>query len=110
MLSPVTSLKGIKSLLKGELDERDMKVFYNIRLVGFHSADSGGGLQLAISFVTRQQVRRWETFSSLMFGNLVCLSPRGRFQQAGICLVTWHIWLGMVCIPVCNVVLWRQIH
>jgi hypothetical protein len=58
-----------------------MKVFYNVHLVGFHSSDFGGGLHLAISFQPGQKVRRWELFSNLMFGNLVCLSPRGRFQQ-----------------------------
>jgi hypothetical protein len=68
--------------VKGELDERDMKVFFNIQLVGFRSWEGGeGGLQLAISFQTTKPVRKWETFSSLMFGNLVCLSPRGRFHQ-----------------------------
>ncbi len=68
--------------MKGELDERDMKVFFNIQLVGFRSWEGGeGGLQLAISFQTTKPVRKWETFSSLMFGNLVCLSPRGRFHQ-----------------------------
>jgi hypothetical protein len=68
--------------VKGELDERDMKVFFNIQLVGFRSWEGGeGGLQLAISFQTTKPVRKWEAFSSLMFGNLVCLSPRGRFHQ-----------------------------
>lgn len=78
--------RGIKSLLKGELDERDMKVFYNIRLVGCHSGEGGGegGLQLDLRFETTQRVRRWEAFSSLMYGNLVCLSPRGRFEQADV--------------------------
>jgi hypothetical protein len=60
-----------------------MKVFYSVSLVGFHSSDMGGGLHLAISFQPSQKVRRWEQFSSLMFGNLVCLSPRGRFNQVG---------------------------
>lgn len=77
--------KGIKRLLKGKLDERDMKVFYRISLVGCHTADGGeGGLLLALTFHTLQTVRRWETFSSLMYGNLVCLSPRGRFDQADL--------------------------
>jgi len=79
--------------VKGELDERDMKVFFNIQLVGFRSWEGGeGGLQLAISFQTTKPVRKWEAFSSLMFGNLVCLSPRGRFHQVrhfrGIVFIT----------------------
>jgi hypothetical protein len=62
-----------------------MKVFYNIRLVNVQFAEgSESGLQLAVSFETTRRVERWESSSSLMFGNLVCLSLRGRFDQAGI--------------------------
>jgi hypothetical protein len=79
------SLQGIKNLLKSELDERDMKVYYNVRLVGFSTASmsSDGGLQLALSFETNQRKVRWEANTSLMYGNLLCLSPGGRFNQAG---------------------------
>ena len=39
--------------MKGQLDERNMKVFYNVQLIGFDcwsmSLESGG-LQLALSF------------------------------------------------------------
>jgi hypothetical protein len=80
--------QGIKSLLKGQLDERDMNVYYNVRLVGFHSSDSGEGLQLAVNFQTNQRVERWEHSSSLMFGNLVCLSSRGSFQQVNASLLS----------------------
>jgi hypothetical protein len=70
-------------LLKGELDERDMKVYYSVRLVGFSSSSmsSEGGLQLAVDFETNQRVGRWEANTSLMYGNLLCLSPGGRFNQ-----------------------------
>jgi hypothetical protein len=62
-----------------------MKVFYNLRLVGFQFAEgSEGGLHLAVSFETTRRVERWESSPSLMFGNLVCLSLRGRFDQARI--------------------------
>jgi hypothetical protein len=71
-------LQGIKSFIKGELDDRDMKVFHSVGLAGFHCHD---GLQLAISFQTIKKVERWEAFPNLMFGNLVCLSPRGHFEQ-----------------------------
>jgi hypothetical protein len=79
--TPVT--QGIKNLVKGELDERDMKVFYNVQLVGFdsYSESLGSGLSLALSFQTSRPVKRWETCSSLMYGNILCLSPGGRFRQ-----------------------------
>ena len=68
------------------MDERNMKVFYNVQLVGWDSSSmslESGGLQLALSFETSRPVKRWEADSALMYGNILCLSPNGRFQQAG---------------------------
>ena len=69
----------------GQLDERDMRVFYNVQLTGFQNADGRGegGLQLAVSFQLPRRVAKWESFPGLMHGNLLCLSPLGRFSQAG---------------------------
>ena len=75
-------MQGIKSLLKGELDERDMKVYHKVQLVGFdRSCSESGGLQLAVSFETSRRITRWEANPGLMYGNLLCLSPGGRFHQ-----------------------------
>ena len=76
-------MQGITSLLKGELDERDMKVYRKVQLVGFDQALADtSGLQLAVRFETLRRVKKWEANPGLMYGNLVCLSPGGRFQQA----------------------------
>ena len=64
------------------MDERDMRSYHNVRLVGFDQDGMDRGLQLVLRFQTReQQMTPWEASPGLIFGNLVCLSPGGRFQQ-----------------------------
>jgi hypothetical protein len=76
----------------------DMNVFYDVRLVGFdsRSMSNGGGVDLALSFKNRPPSDGGSTSSNedgggeddsgeeLTFGNLVCLSPGGRFRKVGI--------------------------
>ena len=50
-------------------------------------AMDGGGLQLIISFETSQRIKRWQASSSLMYGNLVCLSTKGCFAQGSCSFV-----------------------
>ena len=47
--------QGIKSLLSGELDERDMRVYYNVRVAGFRVARSS--FNIGVRFETIQPVR-----------------------------------------------------
>ena len=59
-----------------------MKVYHKVQLVGFdRSCSESGGLQLAVSFETSRRITRWEANPGLMYGNLLCLSPGGRFHQ-----------------------------
>ncbi len=77
----------------------DINVFYDVRLVGFdtRSMSNGGGVDLALSFKNRPPSDGGSTRSNedgggeeddtteeLTFGNLVCLSPGGRFSKVGI--------------------------
>jgi hypothetical protein len=74
-------------------------VFYDVRLVGFdsRSMSNGGGVDLALSFKNRPPCSDGGSTGSnedgkeddsggeeLTFGNLVCLSPGGRFRKVGI--------------------------
>ena len=47
--------KGISEMLDGTLDERDMKVYYNVHVVGFRSTSRS--LNIAVSFQTISSVR-----------------------------------------------------
>ena len=70
---------GIKSLLSGELDERDMRVYHKVAVTGFCA--SRASLNIAVSFQTIQPVKNWEKSPHFMFGNLICLSPSGNFKD-----------------------------
>jgi hypothetical protein len=73
-------------------------VFYDVRLVGFdsRSMSNGGGVDLALSFKNRppcsdggstrsnEDGEEDDNAEELTFGNLVCLSPGGRFRKVGI--------------------------
>lgn len=59
-----------------------MRVYHRLELVGFSKCCSdSGGLQLAVRFETKKKVAKWEADSGLMYGNLLCLSPGGCFNQ-----------------------------
>ena len=71
--------KGIKNLKSAKLDPRDMNVYYNIHLVGFHL--QGCRFSLAINFTPGKRVERWEASSQMMYGNLVCISINRKFDE-----------------------------
>ena len=71
---------GIRNYLAGKLDCRDMNVYHNIQLVGIQEAPTKSGIGLAVKFDTYRRVN-WDISSCLMFGNLLCLSPTGSFQD-----------------------------
>ena len=74
--------KGIADLLTGKLDPRDMNVYQDVNLAGVHITKNDSGLALGLKVAPVRKVHNWETSSSLMFGNLVCLSPSGTFRDA----------------------------
>jgi hypothetical protein len=82
--------------LQGNPGSGEMNVFYDVRLVGFdsRSMSNGGGVDLALSFKNRPPSDGGSTRSNedgeeddnaeeLTFGNLMCLSPGGRFRKVG---------------------------
>ena len=71
--------KGIHGFLKGELDERDMHVYYNVNVVGVNFTSNN--MELGLHFTTRKKVKDWRTTTHLKFGNLLCLSPSGTFSD-----------------------------
>ena len=56
-----------------------MNVYHNIALVGIALKESALYMALKISSV--KEIRDWETCPNLMFGNLLCISISGNFQQ-----------------------------
>ena len=74
--------KGIADLLTGKLDPRDMNVYQDVNLAGLQITQNDSGLALGLKVTPVRKVHNWETSSSLMFGNLVCLSPSGTFRDA----------------------------
>ncbi|XP_013775656.1 uncharacterized protein LOC106460493 [Limulus polyphemus] len=73
--------KGIKNFLSGNLDVRDMKVYYDVYLVGVQVTSHGQGLAVALKLKPLQPVEDWNICSNLMFGNLLCISPSGSFKD-----------------------------
>ena len=74
--------KGVTDLISGQLDSRDMNVYRGIRLAGVqltHSG-SGGGLSIGLAVTSHQKIN-WDQSSNLMFGNLLCISVSGTFQD-----------------------------
>ncbi len=73
---------GIKQFINGKLDHRDMNVYHSLHLVGVmvNPSDSSG-LIVALKVVPHRKVHNWATSSSLMFGNLLCLSAAGTFKD-----------------------------
>ena len=70
---------GIKDLMASTLDLRDMNVYYDIHLAGFVLQNSR--FSLAIHFTPTQEVTKWEASPQLMYGNLVCFSLNGKFDD-----------------------------
>ena len=70
---------GIKDLKSFTLDLRDMNCYYNLHLAGF--ALQNGRFSLAIHFTPTKKVKRWETSTQLMHGNLVCISINQKFND-----------------------------
>lgn len=56
-----------------------MNVYRNVALVGIAMKDNALYMGLRISSV--REIKDWDTCSNLMFGNLVCISISGNFQQ-----------------------------
>ncbi|XP_076365925.1 NFX1-type zinc finger-containing protein 1-like [Tachypleus tridentatus] len=71
--------KGITNFLSGTLDVRDMKVYYDVYLVGLQVTSQG--LAVALKLKPLQPVKNWNICSNLMFGNLLCISPSGSFKD-----------------------------
>jgi hypothetical protein len=68
---------GIEQLRKGSLDDRDMRVYDRVKVVGVHFLRGSPGLAFALSFRPRKQVADWAHSSALMTGGLLCLFPDG---------------------------------
>ena len=74
--------KGVTDFLSGKLDSRDMNVYRCVRLAGVQLSHSGSrsGLSIGLAVTTPQKVN-WDQSSNLMFGNLLCISASGTFQD-----------------------------
>ena len=69
---------GIRALLSGTLDPRDMTCYTAVQVVGVRfGAGSNAGMTLALTFDTRGRKKEHE----IMFGNLVCLTVDGTFRD-----------------------------
>ncbi len=71
--------QGIKDLLAGELDERDMHCYESVFLVGIDT--SQGQVRLGLHFDPVKKVRDWNKSPRLMYGNLLCLSHDHTFKN-----------------------------
>ena len=71
--------KGIKDFLCGNLDPRDMKVYVNVMLCGIEVRKDD--LYLALKVTPQQKVKDWDNSRNLMFGNLLCISVGGKFNN-----------------------------
>jgi len=74
--------KGVTDLLSGKLDSRDMNVYRGIRLAGVQLSSSGScsALSIGLTVIPHKKVN-WDQCSNLMFGNLLCISVSGTFQD-----------------------------
>jgi hypothetical protein len=77
---------GIQKFVRGKLDHRDMAV-YRIHLDGIQIDNRGLALSVRFKLLTRQNID-WSFSRLLMFGNLVCLSVNGSFQEPIWAMVT----------------------
>ena len=78
-------LVGVKLghiVIEWPLDERDMRIYYKVSVTGFCVTRSS--LNIVVKFKTIKPVKNWEKTSHFMFGNLICLSPRGNFEVNSI--------------------------
>jgi len=74
--------KGVTDLISGKLDSRDINVYRGIRLAGVQLTNTGSCSGLSIGLVvTPHQKINWDHSSHLMFGNLLCISVSGTFQD-----------------------------
>lgn len=73
--------KGATDLLKGTLDQRDMNVYTQVKMVGFQKAVHGSGLPLGLALKPLRPVANWDQTSCLMYGNLLCISVSGTFRD-----------------------------
>ena len=74
--------KGVTNLLNGSLDPRDMNVYRGVRLAGVLMMQNGScsGLSIGLEVASDQKID-WDQSSRLMFGNLLCISVSGTFQD-----------------------------
>ena len=72
--------KGIREMMSGQLDPRDMHVYHHITLEGVHVSQVGVALCLKVT--PQRKVLDWDHCSNLMFGNLLCISISGNFKDA----------------------------
>ena len=74
--------KGVTDLMSGKLDSRDMNVYQGLRLAGVQLTYSGScsGLSIGLAVTPHQKIN-WDYSSNLMFGNLLCISVSGTFQD-----------------------------
>ena len=70
---------GVKKQKNNTLDLRDMNVFTDIVLTS--AQISGRRLCFSVKFKPAKKVKSWKTSSQLMYGNLLCLSPRSDFRD-----------------------------
>ena len=73
--------RGIQDMLNGELDQRDMAVYSNIRLVGVHISPAEGGIALALKVKAARNIKDWDHCMDLMYGNLLGISVSGSFYD-----------------------------
>ena len=73
--------EGIENYLNRTLDPRDMSIYTRVTLVGVNISNKGNGIALALKITPQKVVKKWERSSNLMFGNLLCLSPSGLFND-----------------------------
>ena len=73
---------GVRDLMQGKLDPRDMNVYHRVSLMGILPSNTEAGVQLALRVVPCKPVQDWSTSSNLMFGNLLCITAAGTFKDA----------------------------
>lgn len=73
--------KHLQELLDGKLNHKDMNVYRSVRLVGISVNHSDSGIAVMLQVTSVIPVTNWSTSPKLMFGNLLCISPSGTFND-----------------------------
>lgn len=72
---------GIHDFLQGQLKPANMNMYLAVTLKGVSIGCNNVPISLALKITPGKAISNWASSSNLMFGNLLCLSPKGNFED-----------------------------